>query len=273
MAALKKLRLSPWLMLLLAAGWLLEDGFPVRMVTSLVCVVLHETGHALCAQYMGCEVERMELTPFGGAAYVADMEQLSAAKRAAIALAGPAVNALLMLGCILCARRLPQMKDWFAEGFFCNAALLGFNLLPAYPMDGGRVLLSMLEARCGTLRAQHWTSALGMTAGMLLVLFGIASIWVIGKMQVTLLLCGGYLCAEAGKAYRSTPYLLMRRLMGRKKALRRQNTLPVRTLAVQNGTPDARIAASLRPGALYRIVYLDRDLQVCGEKWETELEQ
>ena len=47
----------------------------------------------------------------------------------------------------------------------------------------------------------------------------------------------------------------------------------MRTLAVQSGTPDVRVAARMRPDAIYRIVYLDDELRVCGEKWETEFEQ
>ena len=140
MAALGKIRLSPWLIALLAAGWLLEEGFPTQLVVSLLCVVLHEGGHVLCARLCGCMVERMELTPFGGVARIAGMEQLSAAGRMGIALAGPAVNLMLALFCGSGAYLLPEGTQLFAEGLQSNAALMLFNLLPAYPMDGGRVL-------------------------------------------------------------------------------------------------------------------------------------
>lgn len=271
MAALKRLRLSPWLIALLAAGWLLEDGFPIQLSISLICVFLHEMGHVFCAEGMGCGVERIELTPFGGAAHVTGMEQLSASRRIGIAAAGPAVNALLMVGCRMGKGFFPELAEVFSKGWGCNAALLGFNLLPAYPMDGGRMLCALLEGRLGAVRAQRLTAGIGMAMGGVLASLGIISFFVVGKINLTLLLCGGYLCAEARKAYRGTPFMYMTRLMGREKAMRRQNILPVRTLAVQSGTPAARVAAKLRTGALYRIVYLDEEMRVKREAWETEI--
>lgn len=273
MAALKRLHLSPWLIALLALGWMLEDGFPVQLLISLVCVLLHEMGHVLFAEQCGCETECVELTLFGGKACIAGMEQLSRAKRIGIALAGPAVNVLLVLLCSFGIQVMPVYSALLAEGSRCNAALLGFNLLPAYPMDGGRVLCALLEGRSGAVRAQRLTAVLGMAMGVAFAVLGMAARLIAGKFNLTLLLCGGYLCVEAHKAYRSTPFAYMTQLLGRKRALRKRDILPVRMLAVRNGTPDAHIAAKLRSGAIYRIVYLDEELRACGEKWETELEQ
>ena len=90
-------------------------------------------------------------------------------------------------------------------------------------------------------------------------------------LALTLLLCGGYLCMEARKTLRETPMIWMTQLLERENALRRQEMLPVRMLAVQNGTPYARVAAKLRPGAIYRIAYMDDDLRVTRQVWETEL--
>ena len=271
MAALKRLRLSPWLIALLAAGWLLEEGFPVQLTVSLIGVFLHEMGHVYCAERMGCTVERIELTPFGGVAHISGMEQLSAPKRIGIALAGPAVNGLLMLGCTIGVRYWPEKAEFLLRGALCNAALLCFNLLPAYPMDGGRVLCALLEGRFGPVRARSLTAGLGTAMGIALAVLGAASFFVVHKFNLTLLLCGGYLCAEARKAHRSTPFMYMTRLMGREKALRRQYVLPVRTIAVRSGTPAVRIVPKLRTGVLYRIVYLDEEMRVKREAWEREL--
>ena len=271
MAALSKVRLSPWLIAMLAAAWLLEDGVPVQMLVSLVCVLLHEGGHAGCAAAMGCAVDAVELTPFGGAARVRGMEQLSAVGRLSIALAGPAVNALLMLACGCGAYLLPQWVPLWAEGLRINAALLGFNLLPAFPMDGGRVVCALLEGKNGIARAQRLTAGAGILLGLLVAGLGITAYFVVGKFNLTLVLCGGYLCMEAKKARREAPLACMTHLLGREKALQKQEVLPVRTLAVRIGTPDARIAAKLRPGAFYRIAYVDEELSVTREVWETEI--
>jgi len=271
MAALGKIRLSPWLIALLAAGWLLEEGFPTQLVVSLLCVVLHEGGHVLCARLCGCEVERMELTPFGGVARIAGMEQLSATGRMGIALAGPAVNLMLALFCGSGAYLLPEGTQLFAEGLQSNTALMLFNLLPAYPMDGGRVLCALLEGKSGPVRAQRVTAGLGAVLGLVLAGMGAASWNMVGKVNLTLLLCGGYLCTAAVRAWRETPYACASALAGRENALKKRKMLPVRTIAVREGMTGAQVAARLRPGALYRVVYLDDGLKVTKEAWETEI--
>ena len=271
MAALGKIRLSPWLIALLAASWLLEEGFPTQLLVSMLCVFLHEGGHALCAQLCGCEVEHMELTPFGGMVRVAGMEQLSAAERTGIALAGPAVNLLLAMLCGSGAYLAPGQAEVFAEGFKSNAALMLFNLLPAYPMDGGRVLCALMEGKSGMARAQRVTAGLGCAIGLALAGLGMAAWKMAGKVNLTLLLCGGYLCSAAVRAWRETPYACAAAYMGRKNALQKRKTLPVRTIAVREGMTQAQVAAQLRPGALYRVVYLDEGLRVTKEAWETEV--
>lgn len=271
MAALGRVRFSPWLIALLAADWLLAERFPADMLVSLGCVLLHEGGHALCAQLLGCIVERVELDPFGGVVRLSGLEGLRAGQRIAVALAGPAVNLLLALLCGCGAYLLPQWTAVWAKGLECNAALMIFNLLPAFPMDGGRVLSAMMEVRSGIVCAQRRTAALGMMLGVCMAAAGAAAYWVAGKFNLTLLLCGGYVCAQARKERKNAPLNCLTRLTGRKQVMKRRNMLPVRVIAVPSGMADAAVAARLNPGALYRIVYVDDGMHVVREKWETEL--
>ena len=132
------------------------------------CVLLHEFGHALMARRYGIATEDITIYPIGGVARLSRMPKSPGAELL-IALAGPAVNvaialglaALLMLGVFA-----PLEGGGFAGSFAVtvlavNVMLAAFNLIPAFPMDGGRVLRALLSGWLGRLTATRFAAGLG----------------------------------------------------------------------------------------------------------------
>lgn len=173
-------------LLLLWIGWIghAQGGMAAAVENVLfilalfACVLAHEYGHALMARRYGIRTPDITLLPIGGLARLERMPE-KPAQEIAVALAGPAVNvviwAVLML--ILGGRSLP-LADMVAsggtvEGFLARLAgvnlfLALFNLLPAFPMDGGRVLRAGLATRMGRARATQIAAGAGrvLAAGM-----------------------------------------------------------------------------------------------------------
>ena len=126
-------------------------------------VVLHELGHALVARRTGVPVRGIMLLPIGGMTLMDPQEHMESVKNTSreawIALAGPLVNALLALiaGGLILALAPPHVNLWnrplitisaLTRSFFwTNVFLFAFNLLPAFPMDGGRMLRAWLASR------------------------------------------------------------------------------------------------------------------------------
>ena len=179
-----------------AAG---PEGLLLAFRTLLVfgCVVLHEFGHILTARRFGIQTRDVVLLPIGG---VARLERLPDRPREEllIAVAGPAVNLVLglLLGAYLAARGVPMLTflgsaipaalfgttggpdplmtaplPWFL--LLVNVLLLGFNLLPAYPMDGGRVLRALLATRLGHVRATRIAATVGQGLAMIAGVYGL----------------------------------------------------------------------------------------------------
>lgn len=271
MAALGRVRLSPWLMVLFMAGAVLGEG--MNLAVGLICVLMHEMAHAAAASALGAQIENVEIAPFGGVVRLRGMENLSAAHSVLVALAGPALSGMLAAACAFMAQWIPQAAKMLAHGVSINAGLMLFNLLPAYPMDGGRVLCALMRGRCGQVRAQRFAAALGIFTGGCVVLLGVLSMFLIGRLNLTLLLGGGYLIAAAFRARQEAPYTRLQQLLGRERALEKGKILPVRTMAVRRGIPDQKVMMQMQPGALYHVVYLDEEMRICGEKWEGELLQ
>jgi len=149
-----------------------------------LCVLLHEFGHILTARRFGIRTPDVILLPIGG---VARLERLAEEPKQEflIALAGPAVTLTIALGLGLWLRGIgiPLIWPWVGSEiqeaslwqalFSTNVALLLFNLLPAYPMDGGRVLRSVLAVRIGMVRATRLAATVGQGLAMVAGVYGL----------------------------------------------------------------------------------------------------
>jgi Zn-dependent protease len=187
--------------LVLADQW--ADGwFNVLMWTALVaaaysCVVLHEFGHALAARAFGVRTRDITLYPIGGVARLERMPERPP-QEIAVALAGPAVNLVLAglllplaVGAVLLAGPRAETLLVFSLGdnpvllaarfayllMASNVGLLLFNLIPAFPMDGGRVFRAVLALFLDRVRATAVASAVGLVLAGLFVLVGLTSIF------------------------------------------------------------------------------------------------
>lgn len=144
-------------------------------------VVLHELGHATMAQRFGIATRDITLLPIGG---VARLERLPAEPKQElwIALAGPAVNVVLagMLAVVLLLLRALEVRvDWvrdvLGQLLWLNVIMAAFNLLPAFPLDGGRVLRALLERRTSRVRATDLAARLGRWLALTLALVGMVT--------------------------------------------------------------------------------------------------
>lgn len=213
----------------------LGDGAYVAMglVAALLLFVslgLHELGHALVARREGMEIEGITLWLLGGVARFGGGRFPSARAELRIALAGPLVS--LVLGAAFLAIALLVSLPSAVDGVvfwlgYVNLALLVFNLLPALPLDGGRVLRALLWARRGDLADATRTAAgvarafgRGMIGGgIVLVLFGgIGGLW--------LALIGWFLLNAASQEELAAPQGLLGRLRVRDVMIRDPDVVP-----------------------------------------------
>jgi Zn-dependent protease len=146
----------------------------VAITMLAVSVVLHELGHALAAKHYGIGTQSITLYPFGGVAAIERMPE-EPDQELVIALAGPAVNVLLagfFGGAWL-------LTGWSLFGLMVtlNAGMGLFNLIPAFPMDGGRVLRALLARRMGFLPASRLAVRIGRVFAWLFIAVGVLRFW------------------------------------------------------------------------------------------------
>jgi Zn-dependent protease/CBS domain-containing protein len=160
-------------------------GMALVVLGLFFCVALHELGHSLVAQRYGYTVRDITLYPIGGVAAIEGSP--TPRHELFIALAGPMVNVVIaaVLGVALMAMgRLPQGQtaaalmhqvesDPVLFLFSANITLVVFNMIPAFPMDGGRVLRALLGMKLGKARATLIAARVGQFVAILMGLYGL----------------------------------------------------------------------------------------------------
>lgn len=163
--------------------------FGVTAVSLLfVLITLHELGHSFAAQYYGVPVKQIILSPIGGVAQLMRMPE-KPVQEFVVAIAGPAVNFILAGLMWLAALSLDinlsnplrvlvglggaSLSSLFTYIFVYNIFLAVFNLLPAFPMDGGRVFRSLLAMKLEYVQATRIAAAVGRGVAVLMGLYGL----------------------------------------------------------------------------------------------------
>lgn len=166
-------------------------------------VVLHELGHAVAARQFGVSTKDIILMPIGG---VARLERIPKRPREEliVALAGPAVNVAIAAVLLLTTVPFTELDglvnptslsmNLVGKAISVNIAMIVLNMLPAFPMDGGRVLRAILSSRIGHLKATRIAAKLGQ---VMAVLFGLTGLFVLNNPM--LLFIAAFVCFGAAQ--------------------------------------------------------------------------
>ncbi|MBI2480705.1 MAG: site-2 protease family protein [Planctomycetia bacterium] len=174
--------LPVWVLLSAGGGLAGAVGSMLFVFAIFGCVVLHELGHALMARQYGIGTRDITLYPIGGVASLVRMPRRPS-QELAIAVAGPAVNVVIagvLFGILVVAGISMQGSTFSLVGgsfllnlLAVNVFLVVFNMLPAFPMDGGRVLRAFLAMRKPYVRATEIAVRVGQGVAISLGLIGL----------------------------------------------------------------------------------------------------
>lgn len=158
------------------------------VIAVMICVLLHELGHVLVAKRFGIKTKRIVLLPVGGVS-IQDKPIESPKKEFLITIAGPMVNVIIAmilyfaipmsafmdqdLGKYFNALNEFSIQTFFFFLFIVNATLVVFNLIPAFPLDGGRILRAILDLQLNRVRATRATATIGHIIAVILLLIGL----------------------------------------------------------------------------------------------------
>jgi Zn-dependent protease len=200
-----------WIFLILANAN--QPGFrPFDAVLWVVflfsSVTFHELSHSLVARHLGLKVRDIVLLPFGGVSQIEGMDA-SPQIEGKVAIAGPLASVflggvLLLVAYLVRADVTPtlnvnsDLRSWPVAFGWLNFLLAGFNMLPALPMDGGRVLRSLLARSGNLLRATKIATGLTTVIGIGMIALGLSN----PSVYFILILIGGFILFGASSELR-----------------------------------------------------------------------
>jgi Zn-dependent protease len=180
-------------------GWQGTLWYSLFVLCLFTCVVMHEYGHALTARRFGVDTVDIILLPIGGVARLTRLPK-KPIQELLIALAGPLVNVIIavILALFLWFTRdnpfeiigndatiYTHSSNFIPLLFLLNITLVVFNMIPAFPMDGGRVLRALLTLKAGRLKATRVASVIGQ---LMAVAFGAFAViegqWTLGLIGI-----------------------------------------------------------------------------------------
>nr|MDD6336675.1 M50 family metallopeptidase [bacterium] len=255
-----RVRASFWLLpMAIMAIWL---GDIATLAVSFLSITVHELAHAAAAKRVGLQVLEIELMPFGGVARLQSAVARGPGAELSMALAGPAASFILAWGLSFMERSGWVGGKWCAAIISTNMSLACFNLLPALPLDGGRVLRALLTGPMGFQKATRLASCIGVAIGL-----GVLGLGVIGAIRgiwnIMLLGVGAFLTVAALREGRQAAYALGKTLVQNRRHLAR-GPVRVRTLAARSDSPLGEVARGMVPGEYHVVSVLDAHLRMMG---------
>lgn len=245
-------------------------GMAAKVLLIFSAVLWHETAHAITARLLGLKVKEIELLPFGGVARIEGLNEAGAKKDAVIAAAGP-VSSL-----VLAALALPALssREWADIARFyveVNVTLAVFNMLPALPLDGGRIVRAWMSTFLSYNQATRFVTVLTKIITVLLLAFVAIQFMLDGTLYVSIIFAAVFLYVAARREVKLLRYRAMNLLTQKKASLMNRGVMPTAHVTALS-TALARDVVNLFGPDHYGIIQvLDESCRPKGSLTETEV--
>lgn len=257
-------KIKPSFWLFIAAAVLFKQGF--FALNYAIAVFLHELSHYFAASRLFYHCKQIQVSIFGAVLY-GDFADVTPSDRIKIAFAGPLCNLVLAVVCLALWWAYPQ-SYYFSENFFtANISMACVNLLPCYPLDGGRALTGLLEAKLGK-KALKLTKII--TAVLSLLLFGIFLVSLVTRHNLfslglfaIFLFCG--VLGNSKECYVKTTFS-----QNRRKFLKKG--MEKKTLVFSRSNKLADVAKRMQGNFLYCLEVVDENMEVISRYSVAQLE-
>ncbi len=242
-------------------------GLIWEVIIAVTALIIHETAHVISALMLGVRVLEIEIFPFGGQAKVEDFTGLNPEKEIYIALTGP-VTSLSVASFFYFL--YPSLNENFHMFINVNFLLGFFNLLPALPLDGGRILRAVLSRFIGYKEATRRAAFMGKFIACSIFGYGIYLAYA-DFVGANFVLIGIFLFWAATREEKFLNYSFMRFLVNKEKELSQNGFLICRQVVSRPDTPIKKILNSAKPTYYMMVVVVDENHKVIGMYSEAEL--
>lgn len=263
-----RIRLNPFFLLLLFFLGIFD--LLIEALILFATVFLHECAHAYVARKSGLIVTEIELLPFGGVAKIDDFVELNPTTEMRVAIAGPIANAVVVAGLMSLAGTAIFAHHTTELLLKANVWIGSFNLLPALPLDGGRVLRAVLVGKMGFRRATEVAARIGKVIAVMMAVGGVVLLYV-GLVNASLIVVAAFVFMAAKKEESVATYVLLAHLARKQFDWRGSRCLSINHLAAKEGAVLKEVIAHIVPARFHIVWIIDERGHVTRVVAEGEL--
>ncbi|AGK97042.1 M50 family metallopeptidase [Clostridium pasteurianum] len=243
-------------------------GFNGDLFIAFAMVIFHEFTHYFVARYFGFKNGNVEILPFGAALRLDDLAEASFKEDLIISLSGPIFN--LVLAVIFYVLNLHFNRTFIHSLFFTNAALGIFNLMPALPLDGGRILRDLIGKKTIYRFANLITIIVSMCIGSIFMLYYIYCFFK-GQMNLSFGIIALYIMIYSFREKERIAYIIMSDIIKKKFRFIKRGYIENRNFSIYYKSELLK-ALSLAEKNKYNIfTVLDEELRVVDIIYEEEI--
>ncbi len=211
----------------------LWGGYSHLFFVAFTIALIHEVSHVLCAFFMKVPVSHITVYPFGIAAHLSSGYINHSQKEFFIAFAGPFMNIIMYwLFCFAYLRTNWDLLKFCAD---VNLAMCATNILPALPLDGGRMLKSILTAKYGILRSYNFLFRLSRILIVIILIFATV-VFVVSNFNFSLILISAFLLQNLSHEQMSLSHITMNEIMENTQKIKKHEVFPTKTFCVEKNT-------------------------------------
>lgn len=241
-------------------------GYIEQSIIIFISVLLHEIGHAAVAKCLKIKVEEIELFPFGGVAKMEDITKYGGYTEAYIALVGPLISGFIAVAAAL----IPAAGDWAKRIAQYNFILFSFNILPALPLDGGRVLRNILLQHLSYKQATKTMVMLGRAVAVALISYNAVLIYE-GSNSIAYIITGIFIYLGCLKELKFCSYYYLFHKNNYKNRRTGKAPIKIRTIKLHKNTYVRYAANQFSPGSICVIHAVDNKGNVTAVLSEADI--
>lgn len=249
------------------------SGFLLTAGAIFSALLLHELAHIGAAKFFGVRIYEMELLPFGCSAQMDDIFEHKPGQEAVIAAAGPLCSLFTGLAAYALCERYAVSGEWarfFNEFIAYSYTIAGFNLIPALPLDGGRILRAVISRKEDGGRATRLCAWLGIVFAAGLISY--AAYYYFAHKEITFVpALALFLLLSAIKELKTSRFMRAKAMLSRGRG-QSGDSFRIKSIAVYYDMPLSRVVSSFTDSHYYVVNIMDKNMRILGSLDEKTLE-
>jgi stage IV sporulation protein FB len=246
-------------------------GFLNEVLSLALALGFHEMGHLLSARELGLKVDELELLPFGGRIKIKSFDEALPEHQILTALAGPMFNfAASVLLFYLISQKI--LSGQIGNTMINYQLILGFfNLVPALPLDGGRIFVVWLRRYLNYLSAIRIACRVSKIISMLLVVAAVVQGVFLKRFLLNFVIAGIFLFAHALKEENEAPAAFIKQVAKKRESLLKKGCLPIESAVATGGASVRDVLYMFTPHRYFLLFIVDDQMHIKKYLTETEI--